>query len=116
MAKTETRKATAQKSRRPKKEAAPKEYVLRLYVTGMTPRSARAVENIKRTCEEYMKGRYDLQVIDIFQQPVLARGEKIVATPTLIKKVPLPLRRLIGDMSDTERILMGLDLKKKGGS
>jgi circadian clock protein KaiB len=88
-------------------------YVLRLYVTGMTPRSARAIANIKEICEEHLKGRYDLQVIEIYQQPVLAEGEQIIAVPTLIKKLPAPLRRIIGDLSDRERVLIGLDLKPK---
>jgi circadian clock protein KaiB len=85
-------------------------YVLRLYVTGMTPRSARAIKNVQAICQEYLDGRYDLDVIDIYQQPVLTRGEQIVAAPTLIKKLPLPMRRLVGDMSDRERVLLGLDL------
>ncbi|HEY9207012.1 MAG TPA: circadian clock KaiB family protein [Candidatus Methanoperedens sp.] len=88
-------------------------YVLRLYVTGMTPKSTQAVLNIKKICEENLKGRYELEVIDIYQQPVLAKDEQIIAAPTLVKKLPLPLRRLIGDMSDKERILLGLDLKQK---
>jgi len=85
-------------------------YVLRLYVTGMTARSARAVKNLQSICDEYLKGRYDLEVIDIYQQPVLTRGEQIIAAPTLIKKLPLPMRRIIGDMSNRERVLLGLDL------
>ena len=85
-------------------------YVLRLYVTGMTPRSAQAIENLQTICHEYLDGRYDLDVIDIYQQPVLTKGEQIIAAPTLIKKLPLPMRRLIGDMSDRERVLLGLDL------
>jgi circadian clock protein KaiB len=76
----------------------------------MTPRSARAVENIRAFCEKHLAGHYELQVIDIYQQPELARTEQLVAAPTLIKKLPLPLRRLIGDMSDEERILVGLDI------
>jgi len=88
-------------------------YVLKLYVTGMTARSIRAINNIKKICEEHLNGRYDLDVIDIYQQPVLARGEQIVAAPTLIKNLPLPLRRFIGDMSNTEKILLGLDLRPK---
>ena len=85
-------------------------YVLRLYVTGMTSRSSRAVSNLKAICEEYLEGRYDLEVIDIYQQPVLTKGEQIIAAPTLIKKLPLPMRRIIGDMSNRERVLLGLDL------
>ena len=86
-------------------------YLLRLYVTGATPRSTRAILNIKSICEEHLRGRYDLEVIDIYQQPVLAKGEQIVAAPTLIRYLPAPLRRFIGDMSKTEKILVGLDLR-----
>jgi circadian clock protein KaiB len=85
-------------------------YVLRLYVTGMTTRSARAIENLRAICDEYLDGRYNLEVIDIYQQPVLARGEQIIAAPTLIKKLPLPMRRIIGDMSNRDHVLLGLDL------
>jgi circadian clock protein KaiB len=85
-------------------------YVLRLYVTGSTPHSRRAITNIRELCEKYLGGRYDLEVIDISQNPALAEGEQIIAAPTLIKSLPLPLRRFIGDMSHTERILLGLDL------
>jgi len=88
-------------------------YVLRLYVTGMTPKSTRAIANVRKLCEKYLEGCYELDVIDIYQQPKLAKGEQIIATPTLIKKLPLPLRKLIGDMSDTERFLVGIDLKPK---
>lgn len=86
-------------------------YVLRLYVTGTTSRSGRAVANIRKICEDHLEGRYDLEVVDITQHPTLAEGEQIIAAPTLIKKLPLPLRRFIGDMSQTERILIGLDLR-----
>lgn len=88
------------------------EYVLRLYVTGMTPRSTQAIFRIKAICEEHLKGRYQLEVIDIYQQPTLAVGEQIIATPTLIKKLPSPLRRLVGDLSDKQRVLLGLDLRE----
>ena len=88
-------------------------YVLRLYVTGTTMQSMRAIENIKKICEEYLQGRFELEVIDLYQQPQLAQGEQIIAAPTLIKKLPLPLRRVIGDMSNAERVLVGLDLRKK---
>jgi circadian clock protein KaiB len=86
------------------------QYVLRLYVTGMTARSSRAVNNLRTICDEYLKGRYDLEVIDIYQQPALTMGEQIVAAPTLIKKLPLPMRRIIGDMSNRGRVLLGLDI------
>ena len=88
-------------------------YVLRLYIIGSSPRSQRAVENVKKICEEYLKGRYELEVIDIYQKKTLSKYEQIIAAPTLIKKLPLPLRRLIGDMSDKDRILLGLDLREK---
>ena len=88
----------------------PEQYVLRLYITGMTPRAGRAIENVRTLCEEYLPGRYELEVIDVYQQPALAKGEQIIAAPTLIKKLPLPLRRIIGDMSNRDRVLVGLDL------
>ena len=86
------------------------EFVLRLYVAGQTPRSQRAVANMQRICADPLKGRYRLEVIDLYQQPQLAEGEQIVAVPALIKRLPAPLRMVIGDMSDTERVLVGLDL------
>jgi circadian clock protein KaiB len=88
-------------------------YVLRLYIIGSSPKSQRAVESVKKICEEYLKGRYELEVIDIYQKKTLGKYEQIIAVPTLIKKLPLPLRRLIGDMSDKDRILLGLDLREK---
>ena len=88
-------------------------YLLRLYVNGSTVKSERAVENIKRVCEQHLKGRYDLEVVDIYQQAKLARDEQIVAVPTLIKRLPLPLRRLVGDMSNLEKVLFGLDLRMR---
>lgn len=88
-------------------------YVLRLYVTGMTPRSTQALDTIRAICEEHLPGRYDLEVIDIYQRPHLAKDEQIIAVPTLVKKLPTPLRRFIGDLSDVERVLFGLDLRRK---
>ncbi len=88
------------------------QYLLRLYITGTTPRSIKAITNIKRICEENLEDRYNLEVIDIYQKPSLAKDEQIIATPTLIKKLPLPLTRIIGDLSDSEKVLFGLDLKK----
>ena len=88
-------------------------YVLRLYVTGLTPRSTLAIANVRKICDEHLAGRYELEVIDLYQQPGLAKGEQIIAAPTLIKTLPLPLRRLIGDMSDTEKVLIGMDLKPR---
>jgi circadian clock protein KaiB len=86
-------------------------YLLRLFVTGQTPRSVKSIENLKRLCERYLKGRYELEVIDIYQQPGLASENQIIAAPTLIKKLPLPLRRLVGDFSNHDRVVVGLDLK-----
>ena len=86
-------------------------YLLHLYVAGITPRSARAIANVKELCQEHLPGRYDLQVIDIHTQPVRTKAEEIVAVPTLIKKWPLPVRRITCDLADRERVLIGLDLK-----
>jgi circadian clock protein KaiB len=88
-------------------------YILSLYVTGATPRSLRAIANIKRICEEYLQGRYELEVVDIYQQPELAQQAEIVAAPALIKELPVPLRTLVGDMSDEEQVLIGLGLRHK---
>ena len=88
-------------------------YVLRLYVVGMTPKSTRAITNIKAICEKYLRGHYDLEVVDVYQQPQLAQGEQILAVPALVKKLPLPLRTLVGDLSNTERVLFGLDLRRR---
>ena len=106
-------KSSTEKFEAALKKGAAQKYVLKLYVTGMTPQSVRAIENIHAICEEHLKGRYELEIIDIYQAPVLARGEQILAAPTLIKKLPLPLRRVIGNMSNTERVLLGLDLQQK---
>lgn len=86
-------------------------YILRLYITGQTPRSVKSIENLRGLCEKYLKGRFDLEVIDIYQQPALAAEGQIIAAPTLIKTMPLPLRRLVGDFSDQNRVVLGLDLK-----
>ena len=89
-----------------------KKYLLRLYIAGSTPQSNRAVANIKIICEEHLEGEYELEVIDLYEKPYLAAGEQIIAAPTLIKQLPLPLRRIIGDMSDIDRVLVGLDLRR----
>ena len=86
--------------------------MLRLYVTGMTPRSARAIASIRALCEERLQGHYSLQVIDIYQHPQLTREEQIIAAPTLIKQLPSPLRRMVGDLSDRDQVLLGLDLRE----
>jgi len=85
-------------------------YVLRLYITGTTPKSTRAVHNLTKMCQERLAGRYELEVIDIYQQPALASAEHIVAVPTLLKKLPLPVRTLIGDLSNEQQLVAGLDL------
>ena len=92
-------------------EAEPKKYVLRLYVTGMTPRSQRAIENVRKLCQEHLDGRFELQVLDIYQQPELAKQEQLLAAPTLIKKLPLPLRRVLGDMANPGRLLAALGIQ-----
>jgi len=89
------------------------DYVLRLYVSGMTPNSTRAIENIRKICAEHLDGRYQLEIIDIYQQPIFAKEGQIIAAPTLVKELPPPLRKFIGDMSQTEKILLGLDLRTK---
>jgi circadian clock protein KaiB len=88
-------------------------YELRLYVAGITPQSQRAIKNVTALCQENLSGRFNLQIIDIYQQPTLAKGEQIIAAPTLIKRLPLPLRKLIGNMADAEKVLVGLDLRQK---
>ncbi len=83
-------------------------YVLRLYITGASPNSVRAVNNIKSICDTYLKDRYELEIVDVYQQPLLASSEQVIALPLLIKKSPQPVRRLIGDMSNTKKVLKGL--------
>ncbi|HEY8908615.1 MAG TPA: circadian clock protein KaiB, partial [Rhodoferax sp.] len=95
------------------REVASTRYILKLYVAGQSPRSVRAITNIRRICEEHLQGCYELEVIDLYQQPQLALGEQIIAVPTLIRNLPPPLRRIIGDLSNTERVLVGLDLQSK---
>jgi circadian clock protein KaiB len=83
---------------------------LRLYVAGQTPKSITALTNLKKLCDEHMKGKYTLDVIDLLQNPQLAKGDQILAIPTLVRKLPVPIRKIIGDLSNTERVLVGLDL------
>ncbi len=85
-------------------------YVLRLFITGASPYSVRAVTNTKKMCEQYLNGHYELEIVDIYQQPLFAEREQIIAIPLLIRKFPLPERRLIGDMSDTQKLLKGLEI------
>ena len=84
---------------------------LRLYVAGQTPKSLTAFANLKKICESHLKGRYHIEVIDLVEQPQLSRGDQILAIPTLVRKLPVPVRKIIGDLSDTERVLVGLDLR-----
>ena len=86
---------------------------LRLYVAGQTPRSLTAFKNLKDICEEYLKGEYDIEVIDLMENPTLARGDQILAVPTLVRKLPQPIRKIIGDLSNTERVLVGLDIQPR---
>jgi circadian clock protein KaiB len=95
------------------RKAASSRYILKLYVAGQSAKSVNAVANIKKLCEAHLPGRYVLDVIDLYQQPQLAQGEQIIAVPTLIRKLPSPLRRVIGDMSSTERVLIGLDIRSE---
>jgi circadian clock protein KaiB len=109
------KRATGQANRTPREaplaeEPKPTHYRLRLFVTGTTPRSARAIQNLRAICEDHLPGRYDLEVIDIYQHPEHVKAEQIVVTPTLVKQFPLPLRKLIGDLSDTARVLDALDI------
>ena len=86
---------------------------LRLYVAGQTPRSLTAFQNLKNICELYLKGQYHIEVVDLMENPTLARGDQILAVPTLVRKLPQPIRKIIGDLSNTERVLVGLDIQPR---
>jgi circadian clock protein KaiB len=88
-------------------------WTLRLYVAGQTPKSLAAFDNLKRLCEDRLKGHYSIEVIDLLKNPRLAKDDQILAIPTLVRRLPLPVRRIIGDLSNTERVLVGLDLRQK---
>lgn len=88
-------------------------YVLRLYITGQTSNANRALKNLQKICQEELNGQCDVEIIDVFQDPQRAEADHIIATPTLLRKLPLPIRKIIGDLSDRERVLIGLDLKPK---
>lgn len=88
-------------------------YVLKLYVTGRTPRAERAIENLRRLCKDDLEGRYEVEIIDVLEHPELAENDRILATPTLIKQLPPPLRRVIGDLSNREKVLLGLDVRRR---
>lgn len=91
----------------------PGRWNLRLYVAGQTPRSLTAFQNLKNICEEYLKGQYHIEVVDLMENPTLARGDQILAIPTLVRKLPQPIRKIIGDLSNTERVLVGLDIQPR---
>ncbi|HYN79092.1 MAG TPA: circadian clock KaiB family protein [Lamprocystis sp. (in: g-proteobacteria)] len=93
--------------------ADPETWTLRLYVAGQTPKSILAFANLKRICEEHLAGRYQIEVVDLLEQPQLARGDQILAIPTLVRRLPAPVRKIIGDLSNTERVLVGLDLRSR---
>ena len=106
-----TKKKTGVRTRKPKPPK-PEFWKLRLYVAGQTPKSVRAFANLKELCEEHLKGRYQIEVIDLRENPQLARGDQIVAVPTLVRRLPVPVRTIIGDLSNSVRLLVGLDLRK----
>jgi circadian clock protein KaiB len=105
------KKRSAVKRARKARKPGSQRYVLRLYITGHTSRSMQSVENLRALCDKYLPGQFDLEVIDIYQQPAMAAAGQIIAAPTLIKSMPLPLRRLVGDFSDKNRVILGLDLR-----
>jgi circadian clock protein KaiB len=111
-AKTTKKKAAPRSSRKAAAEAAPK-WDLRLYVAGETPRSVTALENLERICEEHLAGQYRIEVVDLLRDPKLARGDQILAVPTLVRKLPEPVRKIIGDLSNEEKVLVGLDLRPR---
>jgi circadian clock protein KaiB len=87
---------------------------LRLYVAGQTPKSVRAIENLRRICKEHLEGRYSIEVVDLLEQPQLGEGDQILALPTLVRRLPEPIKKIIGDLSNEERVLVGLDIKSRG--
>jgi circadian clock protein KaiB len=109
--KPKTKNTGATKARKRTAKRAATRYALRLYITGQTPRSRQSVENLRALCDKYIPGQFDLEVVDIYQQPAMAAAGQIIAAPTLIKSMPLPLRRLVGDFSDQNRVILGLDIK-----
>ena len=92
----------------------PKAYRLRLYVAGQTPKSVLAFKNLQQICEDHLQGRYEIEIIDLMENPQLARGDQILALPTLVRRLPEPIKKIIGDLSNTERVLVGLDLRERG--
>lgn len=94
----------------------PDKFSLRLYVAGQTPKAARAFNNLRKICDEHLAGRYSIEVIDLLENPALGRGDQILALPTLVRKLPPPVKKIIGDLSNTERVLVGLDLRPRRAS
>lgn len=90
-----------------------KEWMLRLYIAGKTPRAIEAFRNLQKICEEHLAGRYEIEIVDLLENPKLARGDQIVALPTLVRKLPPPMRKIIGDLSNSERVLVGLDIRER---
>ncbi len=111
--KTKAAKLAKSKSTPRKAKTTLNRCMLRLYIAGQSPKSIAAVSNLTRICEVYLAGQYQIQVIDLLENPRLARGDQILAIPTLVRSLPAPIRRIIGDLSNTERVLVGLDLQKK---
>lgn len=113
---TVPRKPAARRKARkhaPESPASADHWTLRLYVAGQTPRSLAALANLKRLCDEYLSKRYSIEVVDLVENPQLARGDQILAIPTLVRKLPVPMHKIIGDLSNTERVLVGLDLRPR---
>ncbi len=112
-AKSATRKSAPRRTTPAPRKTKLVTYILRLYVVGQTPKSMAALANLKKICEEHLAGRYQLQVVDLLKNPRLARSDQIIAIPTLVKQLPVPVRKIIGDLSNTEHVLIGLDLRNK---
>lgn len=104
---------TSRGKKKESKDPTPKKWNLRLYVAGKTPKSVAAFANLKKICEEHMAGEYNIEIIDLLENPQLASGDQILAIPTLVRKLPEPVRKIIGDLSNTERVLVGLDLRER---
>jgi circadian clock protein KaiB len=101
--------------RNPSKTTGQQNWELRLYVAGQTAKSVTAFANLKKICEEHIPGKYNIEVVDLLKNPTLAKGDQILAIPTLVRKLPMPIRKILGDLSDTERVLVGLDLRQMAG-
>lgn len=116
MTKKTTKKSTAEEFEHALRERERRKYVFRLFVTGLTPRSLEAIENVRSLCEQHLKGRYQLDVIDVYKEPEAARKHQIIAAPTLIKELPLPIRKFVGNMTRSDTIVAGLDIRAANGA